>query len=181
MGCHLLLQGIFPTQGSNPISCISCNGRWQMISLPLHHLGGPLDYWGFAQLCLPFSLPCTEVGAAPGVQRAVGSGPRLFRVTKLLLFWGHPCASLFPTSWNSYHHHHCPLYYIVSGVSVSLGNSGLPYSPLFKVRCRLALSHQCLHSLLGPQDLWYLTGVQTPMLHGSPNCTCPLADFECPF
>ena len=28
MGCHLL-QGIFPTQGSNPgLSCLSCIGRW---------------------------------------------------------------------------------------------------------------------------------------------------------
>ena len=25
-GCHVLLQGIFPTQGWNPVSCISCTG-----------------------------------------------------------------------------------------------------------------------------------------------------------
>ena len=27
-GCHFLLQGIFLTQGSNHISCVSCMGRW---------------------------------------------------------------------------------------------------------------------------------------------------------
>ena len=27
VGCHFLLQGIFPTQGLNPVSCISCIGR----------------------------------------------------------------------------------------------------------------------------------------------------------
>ena len=27
VGCHFLLQGIFPTQGSTHISCISCIGR----------------------------------------------------------------------------------------------------------------------------------------------------------
>ena len=27
VGCHFLLQGIFPTQESNPVSCISCIGR----------------------------------------------------------------------------------------------------------------------------------------------------------
>ena len=28
VGCHFLLLGIFPTQGSTHISCISCIGRW---------------------------------------------------------------------------------------------------------------------------------------------------------
>ena len=28
VGCHFLLQGIFPTQGSNPVSGISSFGRW---------------------------------------------------------------------------------------------------------------------------------------------------------
>ena len=28
VGCHFPLQGIFPTQGSNPHLCISCIGRW---------------------------------------------------------------------------------------------------------------------------------------------------------
>ena len=37
MGCHALLQGIFPTQGSNP--CLLCLLHWQMDSLPLAQLG----------------------------------------------------------------------------------------------------------------------------------------------
>ena len=34
VGCHFLLQGIFPTQGSNPQPL-----HWQVDSLPLSHLG----------------------------------------------------------------------------------------------------------------------------------------------
>ena len=37
VGCHFLLQGIFPTQGSNPP--LSCLLPWQVDSLSLHHLG----------------------------------------------------------------------------------------------------------------------------------------------
>ena len=37
VGCHFLLQGIFPTQGSN-----LCLLRWQEDSLPLSHLGSPM-------------------------------------------------------------------------------------------------------------------------------------------
>ena len=36
VGCHVLLHGIFPTQGSNP-----CLLHWQVVSLPLSHLGSP--------------------------------------------------------------------------------------------------------------------------------------------
>ena len=36
VGCHFLLQGIFPTQGSNPHLLY-----WQADSLPLSHLGSP--------------------------------------------------------------------------------------------------------------------------------------------
>ena len=38
VGCHFLLQGIFLTQGSN-----SCLLHWQVDSLPLSHLGSPID------------------------------------------------------------------------------------------------------------------------------------------
>ena len=38
-GCHFLLQGIFPTQGSNP-----CLLHWQVDSLPLSHEGSPRRY-----------------------------------------------------------------------------------------------------------------------------------------
>ena len=37
VGCHFLLQGIFPTQGSN--LCIWSLLQWQADSLPLSHLG----------------------------------------------------------------------------------------------------------------------------------------------
>ena len=37
VSCHALLQGIFPTQGSN-----LCLPYYQAESLPLHHLGSPL-------------------------------------------------------------------------------------------------------------------------------------------
>ena len=36
MGCHFLLRGIFPTQGSN--SCLLCLLYWQVVSLPFSHL-----------------------------------------------------------------------------------------------------------------------------------------------
>ena len=35
--CHALLQGIFLMQGSNPLLCVSCVGRWI-----LYHCAGPL-------------------------------------------------------------------------------------------------------------------------------------------
>ena len=37
LGCHFLLQGIVPTQGSNP--CLYCLLHWQEDSLPLSHGG----------------------------------------------------------------------------------------------------------------------------------------------
>ena len=44
VGCHVLLQGIFLTRGSNP--CILHLLHWQACSLPLTPLGKPvLDNW----------------------------------------------------------------------------------------------------------------------------------------
>ena len=40
-GCHSLLQGIFATPESNP--CLLQPLHWQMDSLPLNHLGNPID------------------------------------------------------------------------------------------------------------------------------------------
>ena len=40
VSCHFLLQGIFPTQGSN--SCLLCLLNWQIGSWPLASLGKPL-------------------------------------------------------------------------------------------------------------------------------------------
>ena len=42
MGCHALLQEIFPIQGSNP--CLFHLLHWQADSLPLYHLGSPEIY-----------------------------------------------------------------------------------------------------------------------------------------
>ena len=39
VGCHVLLQGVFPTQGSNPVSHIAAN------SLPSEPLGKPPNLW----------------------------------------------------------------------------------------------------------------------------------------
>ena len=53
MGCHFLLQGIFPTQESNP--CLLCLLHWQVDSLPLVPPGKPISYditindWSFIQ------------------------------------------------------------------------------------------------------------------------------------
>ena len=41
VGCHFLLQGIFPTQGSYP-----CPLHWQIDSLPLSHQGCQRIYIG---------------------------------------------------------------------------------------------------------------------------------------
>ena len=49
VGCHFLLQGIFPTQGSNPNRL-----HWQVDSLPLSHQGSP-SFW--LPLWLPLTLP----------------------------------------------------------------------------------------------------------------------------
>ena len=38
VGCHFLLQGIFPTQGLNPRLLY-----WQADSIPLSHQGSPMD------------------------------------------------------------------------------------------------------------------------------------------
>ena len=58
VGCHFLLQGIFPTQGSNP-----CLLHWQVDSLPLNYQGSP---WHEQVTNLPSpSLPFQRI-ACPG-------------------------------------------------------------------------------------------------------------------
>ena len=47
VGCHFFLQGIFPTQGSNP--GLFCLLHWQANSLPLCHLGNPYSEWTLFQ------------------------------------------------------------------------------------------------------------------------------------
>ena len=48
VGCHFLLQGIFPTQGSN-----SCLLHWQVNSSPLSHLGCFYLCLNIKNSCLP--------------------------------------------------------------------------------------------------------------------------------
>ena len=54
MGCHFLFQGIYPTQGSN--LHLLCLLHWQVVSLPLCHLGKDVhihiyQFSSVAQLC----------------------------------------------------------------------------------------------------------------------------------
>ena len=52
MGCHSLFQGIFPTQGSVPISFISCIVRWI-----LYHWATWKDLHYVTYLCMYYFLP----------------------------------------------------------------------------------------------------------------------------
>ena len=55
VGCHFLLQGILPTQGSNPHLL-----HWQADSLPLSHQGSPPGHLG-----LDFHTLFTSLTATP--------------------------------------------------------------------------------------------------------------------
>jgi len=50
VGCHTLLQGIFPMQGLNPY--LLCLLHWQAGSLPLAPLGKPISIYLSIYLCL---------------------------------------------------------------------------------------------------------------------------------
>ena len=54
VSCHFLIQGIFPTQGSNP--CLLCLLHWQADSLPLSHLGSPVILPAFFSFSLNFAI-----------------------------------------------------------------------------------------------------------------------------
>ena len=62
MGCHALLQGIFPTQGSNP--CLLSLLHWQLGSLLLRHLGSPT-----------LSLILWQVSGSLRLHGCYGAGP----------------------------------------------------------------------------------------------------------
>ena len=72
VGCHFLLQGIFPTQGSSP--CLLYHLRWQVDSLPLVPPGKPSDdYVLVTQLCPTLCDPmdCSLPGSSvPGILQA---------------------------------------------------------------------------------------------------------------
>ena len=65
VSCHFLLQGLFPTKGSN--SRLLRLLHWQVDSLPLSHMGSPYEYVQFSsvtQLCLTLcnSMNCSTPG-----------------------------------------------------------------------------------------------------------------------
>ena len=76
-GCHFLLQGIFPTQASNPILCLL---QWQAESLPLVPPGKPINLISAYSLsrvrlcepmdCSPLRLLCPW--DSPGKDTGVG-------------------------------------------------------------------------------------------------------------
>ena len=57
VGCHVLLQGIFPTQESNP--CLLCLLHWQGGSLPLASPGKPFCCCSVTESCPLFVTPRT--------------------------------------------------------------------------------------------------------------------------
>ena len=63
VGCHFLLQGIFPMQGWN--MCLWCLLHWQVGSLPLSHLGSPrnrdISVLKSRQIRQPFWKPQNQV------------------------------------------------------------------------------------------------------------------------
>ena len=55
VGCHALLQGIFPTHGWNP--CLLRLLPWQAGSLPLAPPGKPTSIWGPLKISDLLGLP----------------------------------------------------------------------------------------------------------------------------
>ena len=102
MGCHFLLQGIFPTQGWNP-----CLLHWQAGSLPLSHQGGPGDGYFILirsdedgthlRLWAPPWYPRDIWGAVvPGSGEKVLPGARSWFLSLSLIFQGNQEAAAAP-------------------------------------------------------------------------------------
>ena len=69
MGCHFLLQGMFPAQGLNLLLL-----HWQVDSLPLHHLGNPFQEHLAQSVVASFSFTHSSMcflsyGYVPGTGR----------------------------------------------------------------------------------------------------------------
>ena len=62
VGCHALLQGIFPTQGSNP--SLLCLLHWQEGSLPLVPPGKPKMLISQSCLTLCDPMDCSPPGSS---------------------------------------------------------------------------------------------------------------------
>ena len=85
MGCHFLLQGIFPFQGSNPY--LLCSVPWQAGSLPLCHLRSLLGN----EMGLKPSFGCSKGLSLPWRQEK--NEKRWVWKKKLLWSWGREAIS----------------------------------------------------------------------------------------
>ena len=96
VGCHFLLQGIFPTQGSNPP--LSCLLPWQVDSLSLHHLGNLRISDSAANLG---SRHCDLLFILSGLQPVLrlGGGEEREKRTAKGWVWGPSCRAWDP-SWH---------------------------------------------------------------------------------
>ena len=102
VGCRFLLQGIFPTQGSNV--CLLCPLHWQADSLPLSHLGSPkvggrehkqVEPGEQQRQHLPSCLPAAagELAGPENLVRRVGSAPdSSFLASVVFTATGNPAA-----------------------------------------------------------------------------------------
>ena len=59
MGCHFLLQGIFPTPGLN--THLLCFLHWQVSSLPLSHQGSPHAFLLVLKICPSRAVPLPTI------------------------------------------------------------------------------------------------------------------------
>ena len=96
VGCHAILQGIFPTHGWNP--CLLCFLHWQEGSLPLAAPGKPIyQLWGVSKMWV--------------LGRSVITTPfNEFLVRQVIRIWCHKLSDLretlrlekwFKTNWNA--------------------------------------------------------------------------------
>ena len=115
VGCHALLQGIFPTQGSNP-GLPNC--RW--ILYRLSHHGSP-GYWGKQTLGAPG--PVTFPASPYWAEASQRDGPQTFPLLSIFGLFSYPLQSLsffhiilklshrthfFPLNLHSANHLACP-------------------------------------------------------------------------
>ena len=105
VGCHFLLQVIFLTQGSNV--CLLCFLHWQANSLPLCHLGNPLNSvsppstqwahhtlnYSVGILCMPFLRRSVVKNASNG-RCNVKMG-----ITKINTSLKYIYCNIFPIAW----------------------------------------------------------------------------------
>ena len=106
MGCHFLLQGIFPTQGPNPH--ILCLLHWQVNALPLSHLVDLIiRFLHFSSVTQSCWTLCDPINSRPPFPAA-----RVYPNPCPLIQWCHPtisssvipfssCPQSFPASESS--------------------------------------------------------------------------------